>query len=113
MKRIIPDTDSQKIRLIPEIMAEVAGSNRLLFGNAETGEPGLLEIVRNISKNTDTLMAKQASIEELERRVRDIEDRHKRIDALSSKRDRYALAMFSIALSNVAMIILWILGFGR
>jgi hypothetical protein len=108
------NTDSQKINLIPELMEQVSLLYQILVtGNVETGEPGLLENTRVISKNVKTLMDKQATNEELERRVKDIEDRHKRLDEQKKRRDPYALAIFSIALSNVVMIVLWVLGFGR
>jgi hypothetical protein len=45
--------------------------------------------------------------------VKDIEDRHRRIDEQRKRRDPYSLAIFSIAMSNVAMIALWLMGFGR
>ena len=108
------NTDSQKINLIPELMEQVAQLHQILVtGNIETGTPSLLEDIRGIKKSVGVLMEKQVTNEELERRVKDIEDRHKRLDEQKKKRDPYALAIFSIALSNVVMIVLWLLGFGR
>lgn len=114
MKRIQPATDSDKIKLIPEMMGALAELNRIIItGNTETGEPGLLEIIRNIGSNVKTLMDKQTNYEQLEKRVQEIEQRHRLIDEQKKRRDTYALAMFSVAFSNVVMIILWLLGFGR
>ena len=107
-------TDSQKIRLIPELVNSIALIHKILVtGDVEKGEPGLLETIRNIGKNVATLMEKQTTNEELERRVKAIEDRHQAIDEQKRRKDPYILAMFSIALSNVVMIVLWFLGFGR
>ena len=109
-----PATDSDKIKLIPEMMDALAEINRILItGNTLSGEPGLLEIIRNIKSTVDSIKEKQVDFEKLEGRVDAIEQRHRAIDEQKKRRDNYTLAMFSIALSNVIMIILWLLGFGR
>lgn len=107
-------TDSQKINLIPELVEGVAQLHQLLVtGNVETGAPSLLEDIRGIKKNVATLIDKQVTHEELERRVKDIEDRHGRIDEQKKRREPYTLVVFSIALSNVVLIVLTVLGWGR
>ena len=113
-KRVAPETDSQKIRLIPEIMEALAEINRILItGNLEADEPGLLEIVRGIKKSVDAITQRQSLYEELEKRVRELELEQKRDEERRKRADAFTIATYSIALSNVVMIVLWLLGFGR
>jgi len=107
-------TDSQKINLIPELVDGMSQLHQIIVtGNIEKGVPSLLEDIRGIKRDVSMLTEKQVTNEELERRVKDIEDRHERIDEQKKKRDPYMLAGFSIALSNIVVIILLALGWGK
>lgn len=128
-KKTTDTSDSSRIRLIPEIMGELARLNRVIVtGDIEKGEPGLLENMRNIRKDVEEIKVVQEGrekstlkvindYESIDKRVYDIEERHKREDVEKERRskriDSMTVATFSIALSNVVMIILWLFGFGR
>ncbi len=52
----------------------------IVIGNVEKGEPGLLENVRNIVKDISFIKEAQVNLANLEKRVKDIEDRHRKLD---------------------------------
>lgn len=122
MPKRVPDTDSQKIRLIPEIMDSLAELYRLIVtGSLENNEPGMLEHVRNIDANTKLLMQDHPAmldrIAGVEKRVASMEERHRLEDEIKSNRQKTVSGMtvagFSIALSNIILLIVWLLGYGR
>jgi len=117
----IPDiTDTQKLRMIPAIEEKINTLMLILQGDITRGEPGLLENIRNIKEDISSIRTGQKNAVELEKRVKAIEDRHAIIDAQKQRIDEqqkkwsgYQVATFSIVLSNVAIIIMWLMGFGR
>lgn len=108
---LLTDTDSDRIRLIPEMMNWISQLNQVIItGNLTKGEPGLLEDVRNIRKDVREIKNRQANYEELERRVGQIEERHKKVDSENSQRkdtlNRYNLAVFGVIFTQIVILIL-------
>jgi len=107
-----PEKDSQKISLIPQLIDGVAQLHKLIVtGNLESGEPGLLESIRGIKSDVAEIKSKQNNYIELEKRVKEIEDRHNRIDMQRKRWDSYQIMIWGIVLSNIALIIMAVLGF--
>lgn len=120
-------TDSDKIRLIPEMVDEVARLNKILItGEPESNEPGLLENVRNIRKDVREIRESQPHYFSLEKRVKELEmgvsqinSRHAKLDKEAEsgvdRRKRRVDAMMvtlaGVVMSNIAIIIMIVLGF--
>lgn len=106
--------DSQKIRLIPQLIDGISQLHQLIVtGNLATGEPGLLESVRKIRDDVSEIKNRQESFAELERRVREIEERHKRIDEERKKMDAYKFLVIGTLITNIGIIIMSLLGLGK
>ena len=106
-------TDTQKLRAVPKIARTLETLMNIIAGDINKGEPGLLEVMRGIRSDVTDIKAKQESIALLEVRIKAIEDRHKIIDEGKKKRDSYNLVVWGMLVSNVGIIIMWALGFGR
>lgn len=104
------NVDSQKIRLIPQLVDGMAQLHKLIVtGNLETGEPGLLESVRKIRDDVAEIRNKQTNFAELERRVAEIEERHKRVDEQKKRWDTYQVMIFGLIVTNIIDLIMgWI-----
>ena len=106
-------TDTQKLRAIPKIMSTLETLMKIIGGNIDKGEPGLLEIMRGIRTDVTDIKLKQESIALLEVRIRTIEDRHKQIDETKKKKDSYYLVVWGMIITNVGVLIMGLLGLGR
>lgn len=106
-------TDTQKLKSVPKLREDMNKLLRLIIGDADMNQPGLLEEIRNIANDVKEIKKEQHESAKLEERVRALEERHRAIDAQKKKTDPYRIAMFTITLSNLAAIIMWIFGFGR
>lgn len=106
--------DSEKIKLIPEVMRWVAQLNKVIItGDVDKGEPGLLEDIRNIRKDLQEMKTRQVNFEELDKRVAEIEKRHALLDGEKKQKwemiNKYNLTLFGIIASQVIiMIVEWI-----
>lgn len=103
--------DSEKIKLIPEVMRWVAQLNQVIItGDVTKGEPGLLEDIRNIRKDLQEMKARQINYEELDKRVTEIEKRHAALDTEKKQKwemiNKYNLTLFGIIMSQVVILIL-------
>lgn len=107
----VPGTDSQKIRLIPQIMQGMAQLNELIVtGNLKSGEPGLLESVREIKKDLHEIKQQKENVMEFERRIKEIEERHKRIDEQKKRFDTYQVMIIGLIITNIINMIMGWMG---
>ena len=114
-------TDTQKLRMIPQLAEGIREMYTLLVtGDTRTGQPGMLETVRNIARDVEEIKACQKNYIELEKRIKEIEERHKiidaqreRIDKQRKKWDAYQLAIFGTLIANIGGIIVNLLGIGK
>ncbi len=111
MPTIRQDGDSEKIKLIPEMMRWVSQLNQVIItGNVEKGEPGLLETIRNISKDVTDIKTRQTNYESLEQRVFVIEERHRKTDEENKQKketmNKYNLTMFGVLFTQVVLLVI-------
>jgi hypothetical protein len=80
----------------------------IVTGDVAKGEPGMLENNRNTSKALQRIEIKLSQNDELDKRVREIEERHVRIDKENAtKADetrRYKFYFITLAASNIVTI---------
>lgn len=116
-------TDTQKLRMIPQLREAIDELYKIIVtGDTTNNRPGLMEIIRNTDRNVELIKLSidkdRQRVEELEKRVKDIEERHRLADAQKAeeekrmaKRDKYQLVVFGMFITNIGVIIMTILGF--
>ena len=117
----MPDvTDTQKLR-VAQLTEQVKEIYQLVVtGNSQTGQASLLEMFRSMARDIADIKKDRGRISRLEERVDIIEDRHRLIDEQKKsiaeqkkKWNSYELLVVGTLLSNVAAIIMWLLGIGK
>lgn len=111
-------TDTQRLK-VQQLTDKVEQLYQLIVtGKPETGQLGLLEMFRNMAKDIAEIRADRVRIDTLERRLEAIEERHtlldeqkKRIAEQKKRWNSYEILIIGTLLSNVAAIIMWLLGF--
>jgi len=80
----------------------------IVTGDVAKGEPGMLENNRNTSKTLQRIEIKLSQNDELDKRIKEIEERHVRIDKENTiKADetrRYKFYFITLAASNIVTI---------
>lgn len=85
----------------------------VVTGDVGAGEPGMLENIRTMSKATQRIEQQLSNYAELDRRVREIEERHAKIDKdndIKFKELRqYKFYFITLGITNiVSLIFLWL-----
>ena len=85
----------------------------VVTGDTIKGEPGMLENVRSMSKATERIEKQLSNYAELDRRVREIEERHARVDRENDMKYKeirqYKFYFITLGVSNVmSLIYLWL-----
>ena len=85
----------------------------VVTGDTLKGEPGMLENVRSMSKATERIEKQLSNYAELDRRVREIEERHARVDRENDMKYKeirqYKFYFITLGVSNViSLIYLWL-----
>lgn len=85
----------------------------VVTGDTLKGEPGMLENVRSMSKATERIEKQLSNYAELDRRVREIEERHARVDRENDMKYKeirqYKFYFITLGISNVvSLIFLWL-----
>ena len=84
----------------------------VVTGDISSGEPSMLENMRNMSKATLRIESQLSNYAELDRRVREIEERHARIDKENDLKHKelqqYKFYFITLGISNiVSLIFIW------
>lgn len=84
----------------------------VVTGDLMSGEPGMLENVRSMSRATDRIEKQLSNYAELDRRVREMEERHARIDREDDTKrkelQQYKFYFITLGISNIAsLIFIW------
>lgn len=84
----------------------------VVTGDLASGEPGMLENIRIMSRATERIEKQLSSYAELDRRVREIEERHARLDKENDIKFKelrqYKFYFITLGISNiVSLLFLW------
>lgn len=85
----------------------------VVTGDVVKGEPGMLENLRSMSRSMERIETSLSSYAELDRRVREIEERHVRLDKENEYKKKelstYKYYFITLGISNFVTILwLWI-----
>lgn len=85
----------------------------VVTGDVVKGEPGMLENLRSMSRSMERIETSLSSYAELDRRVREIEERHVRLDRENEYKKKelstYKYYFITLGISNFVTILwLWI-----
>lgn len=84
----------------------------VVTGDLTSGEPGMLENIRTMSKATERIEKQLSNYAELDRRVREIEERHARLDKENDIKFKelrqYKFYFITLGITNVvSLLFLW------